>query len=75
MYILTIILFLLHSPPEVHTSLVEGPDAGKMCQQALPLTAKLYKQGKFFDGPDPKKIKKIRGMCQVVDDDTEIASI
>ena len=74
MYILLIVLILFSGQKQVKTSLVEGPDAHSNCLQSLPLVAKLYKQGKFQDGPDPKQIRRIRGMCQKVDEDTKVAN-
>lgn len=72
MYLLIIVIYLLSGPPEVRTSIVEGPTAYDSCADALPLEIRLYKQGKFADGPPVAKIKNVKGHCEGLLDEVRV---
>ncbi len=38
----------------------------KSCEESLPLFEKLYRAGKFEDGPAPELIKIVTGECRKV---------
>lgn len=70
MVLLLIFLFLKTGAVEARTSIVYGvsDDPMNICESALPLTEKLYRSGKFDDGPKPELLKKVTGRCEPVDD-------
>lgn len=71
MYLLLIFIFLKTGAVEARTSIVYNmyEETRGVCQDSLPLEIKLYKQGKFEDGPKPELIRKVTGRCEPVDNE------
>lgn len=63
MYILLVVITLIHGPPVLRTSMVQGNLAPQECFTNLPLMMNLYEKGSFEDGPPTDNIKKVTGTC------------
>lgn len=74
MILLLIFIYLKTGAIETKTSIVYGDEAMKTCREALPLTKDLYRKGKFHDGPLPILIKDIKGRCEPIEEDNQLAS-
>lgn len=72
MYLLLVVIYMLTGPPVVKTSIVSGPTALDECDDALPLEIRLYKEGKFKDGPPVREIKDVKGRCEGLPDEIKI---
>lgn len=68
MYLLLIFLWFKSGMVEARTSLVYDiySDTRMTCEEALPLTEKLYREGKFYDGPKKELLRKVTGRCEPV---------
>jgi len=60
MFIVLVVVHLLTGQLVPRTSVVSDL---KACEESLPLFIKLYRQGKFEDGPDPELIRDVTGVC------------
>jgi hypothetical protein len=66
MYVLIIFILLKTGQIDARTSVVSPPNARHVCNEALPLTVRLYATGKFHDGPAENLIADVRGRCEKV---------
>lgn len=66
MFLLLIFLVYTSGRVEARTSIVEGFNAEQVCLEALPLTIKLYREGKFHDGPKKSDLQAVKGRCEEV---------
>lgn len=60
MFIVLVFIHMMSGQIVPRTSVVIDRAA---CEESIPLFVKLYKDGKFEDGPPPEKIKSIDAIC------------